>query len=99
MSDLNSDLRLAVDTGKIDMGHRDVLRAINQHRAKAIVIAEKGMKDMADDIVHMSGIAELKIIRFKGNSMELGGVCGKPYSVNSLAIIEPGNSNILNEEY
>ncbi|MCL4411212.1 50S ribosomal protein L30e, partial [Candidatus Marsarchaeota archaeon] len=31
-----------------------------------------------------------------GNPIELGAVCGKPYSVSTLAIIEAGNSNILN---
>lgn len=35
-------------------------------------------------------------MRFKGNSLELGALCGKPYAVNVMAVIEPGSSNILN---
>jgi large subunit ribosomal protein L30e len=41
----------------------------------------------------------MKVIRFNGNSLELGAACGRPFSVNSLAIIESGNSKILDAEY
>jgi len=49
--------------------------------------------------VHMCNIAGIKLIKFNENSLELGTICGKPYSVNALAIIDQGNSNILNESY
>lgn len=99
MADLNNDLRLTVDTGKVSLGHRETLRALSDNRAKAIVVAEKGRKDSVDDVVHLCNVSGTRLITFKGSSMELGAVCGKPYSVNSLAILEPGNSGILNEEY
>lgn len=99
MSDLNNDVRLAVDTGDVSLGHRDTLRAIHGNTAKAIVIAESGKRSMLDDINHLSKIAGVRIIIFKGGSMELGEICGKPYSINSLAVISPGNSKILDEEY
>jgi large subunit ribosomal protein L30e len=38
-------------------------------------------------------------MKFEGSSIELGAVCGKPFSVNSLAVIEAGESKILNENY
>jgi large subunit ribosomal protein L30e len=99
MSDLTNDLRLAIDTGKVSFGHRSVMRSISSNGAQAIVIASGGKKGIIDDIVHVCGISGIKLIRFKGNSVELGAACGRPYSVNSLAIIEAGNSSILNEEY
>ena len=99
LADLNNDVRLAVDTGKVSFGHREVLRAINDNSAKVIVVALKGRKSMVEDINHICKVAGVRIINFKGSSVELGTVCGKPYSVNSLAIIEAGNSVILNEQY
>lgn len=99
LADLNNDLRLAVDTGKVNFGHREVLRAINSSSAKVVVIAEKGRKSMIDDVNHVCKVAGIRVIGFRGNSMELGTVCGKPYSVNSLAVIEAGNSTILDEQY
>jgi len=99
MTDLAGDIRLAVDTGKVAIGYREVAKSISNSEAKAVVIAAKGKKDIIDDIVHMCNIAGIKIIKFNENSLELGTICGKPYSVNALAIIDQGSSNILNESY
>lgn len=99
MADLNNDLRLAVDTGDVVIGSRAVAKAVSANKAKAVVVASKGRKEAVDDLVHACKIAEVKVIRFNGNSLDLGAVCGKPHSVNGLAIVEAGNSNILNEEY
>jgi len=99
MADLAGDIRLAVDTGKVAIGYREVAKSISNSEAKAVVIAAKGKKDIIDDIVHMCNIAGIKIIKFNENSLELGTICGKPYSVNALAIIDQGSSNILNESY
>jgi large subunit ribosomal protein L30e len=99
MSDLTNDLRLAIDTGNVSFGHRSVFRTISSNSARAIVIASGGKKGVVDDIMHLCNIAGIKLIKFKGNSLELGAACGRPYSVNSLAIVEAGNSKILNEEY
>jgi large subunit ribosomal protein L30e len=35
------------------------------------------------------------VFRFEGNNMELGALCGKPFSVSALAVIDKGTSNIL----
>ncbi|MCL5419668.1 MAG: 50S ribosomal protein L30e [Candidatus Marsarchaeota archaeon] len=99
MSDLTNDLRLAIDTGKVSFGNRSVSRLISTNSAKAVVVAIKGKKEIIDDLTHICGVAGMKVIRFNGNSLELGAACGRPFSVNSLAIIESGNSKILDAEY
>ena len=46
-----------------------------------------GYKDLKD--------ANVKVHIYDGNNMELGALCGKPFSVSALAIIDKGSSNIL----
>ena len=99
LADLSNDVRLAVDTGKVSLGYREVIKAVNTNSAKVVVVAEKGKKSIIDDVNHVCKIAGIKLVSFKGGSLDLGTVCGKPYSVNSLAIIEEGNSKIVTEEY
>ncbi len=99
MADLTRDLRLAVDTGKVTLGTREVAKAISENKVKLVVIATGGRKDFVADIMHMCNVAEIKTLKYEGNSLNLGTVCGKPYSINAAAILEPGNSNILNENY
>lgn len=88
-----------MDTGKVTLGNRSVMRAISDSSAQAVVIAAKGKKEIIEDIIHVCGVAQVKVLKFKGNSLELGATCGKPYSVNALAVISAGNSGILNENY
>ncbi len=99
MADLNSDLRMAVDSGEVVLGIEETTRAINVSRAKLVIVSGTGSDGSVSDLAHVCGIAGVKLVKFAGNSMELGAVCGKPYSVSSLAVISPGNSKILDEEY
>lgn len=99
MADLARDLRLAVDTGKVALGTREVERAINRNKVKLVVIASKGKHEAVADISHLCNVGEVKMIKFNTGSLELGTICGKPYSINAVAIVEVGNSNILNETY
>jgi large subunit ribosomal protein L30e len=99
ISDINNDIRLAVDTGKVVIGNKSVMRAINESSVQAVIISSKGKKEIIEDIIHMCSVAQIKLLKFSGNSLELGTVCGKPFSVNALAVLSPGNSNILKENY
>ena len=99
MVDIARDLRLAVDTGKVVIGTREVERLIGKDSPKLVVIAAKGKHSDVSDILHLCNVAEIKVLKSDTGSLELGAICGKPYSVNAVAIIEAGDSNILNENY
>jgi large subunit ribosomal protein L30e len=97
IADIGNDIRLAVDTGKVTLGHRAVMRAISENGALAVVIASKGKKEIVEDITHLCTVSQTKLLRFSGNSLELGALCGKPYSVNALVVLDAGSSNILKD--
>jgi large subunit ribosomal protein L30e len=99
MSDLARDIRLAVDTGKVAIGSKEVQGSVERNSAKLVIVAANGKKDAIMDIAHICSIANIKLIKYDATSTNLGVVCGKPYTINALAVIEPGNSNILNESY
>ncbi len=98
MADLANDIRLAVDSGKTAIGINTVVDSIKRSTAKLVIIANKNRQGSLQDILHMAGIAGIKVINYSANPVELGAICGKPFSVSVLSIIEPGNSNILNSE-
>lgn len=50
---------------------------------------------MMADIEHYAKLFGVGILRYSGNSVELGVAAGRPFSVSVLSIVEPGNSNIL----
>lgn len=99
MADLANDIRLAVDSGKTVFGIKESTDSILKNTAKAVIVASSNKKDRINDIMHLAKISNIKIVVFDGNPMNLGVVCGKPFSVSVAAIIEAGSSNILNETY
>ncbi len=98
MADLSTNIRLAVDSGDVALGLNKVLGSVKKNEAKLIVVAAKSRSDILQDITHISKVSNIKHIQFNGNSMELGALCGKPYSVSVLSIINPGHSKILEEQ-
>lgn len=97
MADLNVDIRLAVDSGETALGENKAVEAIRKNSAKVVVVASKNKNETVQDVMHMAKLSNIKVLVFEGTSMELGSVCGKPYSVSVLSVIEPGNSNILSD--
>ena len=98
MADLANDIRLAVDSGKTAIGLNTVVESIKNNSAKLVIVADKAKQSNLQDIQHVASIAGIRVIKFEGNPVELGAVCGKPFSISTLSVIEAGNSNILKEE-
>lgn len=92
-----NNIRLAVDSGKVALGVNKVMDSIKKNDAKLVVVAAKNRQDILEDLQHISKVSSIKTVVFNGNSMELGAICGKPYSVSALSIIEEGHSKILEE--
>ncbi|MDE1833202.1 MAG: 50S ribosomal protein L30e [Candidatus Micrarchaeota archaeon] len=99
MADLANDIRLAVDSGDTAIGINSVEQSIKSDKAKVVVIASNNKKETIEDLMHLAKIANIRVLTIKGNSMDLGSICGKPYSVSAVSVISPGNSKILDEKY
>jgi large subunit ribosomal protein L30e len=99
MADLSNDIRLAVDSGKAAFGINNASKAIQSNNVKMLIVASKNKGDRLSDIQHLAKISNIRVQVFEGTPIALGVVCGKPFSVSVLSIIDAGNSKILEEEY
>ncbi len=90
--DIEKALRKALKTGKVNMGSKRTIKALKNGEAKLIVMAANWPKEVKQEIEKHNK----PIITFNGTNMELGAICGKPFSVAALAIIDAGESEILN---
>jgi large subunit ribosomal protein L30e len=52
-------------------------------------------REVREDIEYYSKLSNVPLIVYKGTSLDLAAVCGRPYSVSALSIREPGDSEIL----
>jgi len=87
--DIPRALRVATDTGDVRFGLREVRRATKAKAAKLVVLASNCPEAAA------SALGEVRTFRFSGTNVDLGAACGVPFSVAAVAVISPGESNIL----
>jgi len=87
--DVPRALRLATDTGQVRFGVREVRKALKGKTAKLVVLASNCPKDVR------SALGEVRVYEFSGTNAELGSACGVPFSVAAMAVLSPGESNIL----
>lgn len=93
--DIERGIRVAVDTGKVILGSNKSIQAIKLGNGELVVMAENAPKNVKADIEAYSKLSEMPVYTFKGSSVELGSICGKPFTVSVLVVQEPGDSNIL----
>ncbi len=90
MIDIARALKTASTTGDVRFGLAETRKSINKGEAKMVVIAsnctEKGL---------VPAQSSAKVLMYQGTNVELGSACGKPFPISALAIINPGESNIL----
>ena len=87
--DMSRALKAAITTGKVEFGVDQTLKAVKGGKAQMVVLARNcPCKDLTGDL-------DVKVHVYDGNNMELGALCGKPFSVSALVIIDKGTSNIL----
>jgi large subunit ribosomal protein L30e len=87
--DVGREIRNAIETGAVKLGVDETKKAVREGNAKLVILASNCPDDFLKDQV------QTKTLRFPGTNVDLGSACGKPFSVSALAVIEPGESDVL----
>ena len=88
-------IRRAMETGKVVLGYRGSEKSVLNGRAKLIILAANAPREQADRIRYLAKIGGVPVYSFRGTTLELGQVCGKPFTVSVLAVEDAGDSSIL----
>jgi large subunit ribosomal protein L30e len=95
MIDVDKAIATAVKTGKVLFGANKAVESVKLNRAKLIVLASNCPLNIMHDIKFYSRFSNIPLVIYKGNSIDLGAICGKPFMVSALTVREPGDSDIL----
>ena len=87
--DIGRALKSAISTGKVELGVDQTTKAVKDGKAQMVILARNCPS------AELKGDIGVKVHVYDGNNMELGALCGKPFSVSALVIIDKGSSNIL----
>ncbi|MBP7410958.1 50S ribosomal protein L30e [Methanoculleus sp. 10] len=90
--DFNASLRKAVKTGTVFLGQNKTRECIEEGKARLVVVA----KNSPESVKNLVNEIDIPVYVYEGSSVQLGKACGMPYVVSALAVVEPGESDILN---
>jgi len=93
--DIDKAIAAAVKTGKVSFGTNSAIQNAQSGKAKLIVVASNCPKNVSADIEYYCKLSNVPLIVYRDSSIDLGGVCGKPFAVSALSIREAGDSEIL----
>ena len=94
-TDIERELVTALKTGTVVLGTRKTLKLLKLGKAKAVIIAANAPPEVKKDVLYYAKLGNTPVYIYPGTSVELGAVCGKPFTVMSLGIIDPGTSRIV----
>lgn len=95
MIDINKAIATTVRTGKVFFGTKNAIKNAKIGKARLIVIAANCSKNAHEDIEYYCKLSDIPVVIYRGTSIDLGAVCGKPFMVSALTIREPGDSEIV----
>jgi large subunit ribosomal protein L30e len=84
-------LRTAIRDGKVSIGAKNTLKSIQKGDAQLVLLAFNCPQRFQVSITSKT----VPTISLDMNSVELGSVCGKPFAISALSIVDPGPSDIM----
>jgi large subunit ribosomal protein L30e len=91
--DVQRSLRTVIATGKVLIGADQTAKAVERGEAKLVILAENAPH--GDDLRAKASSKRVPVYRFQGIGTQLGPACGKPFSISALAVVDAGESDIL----
>ena len=95
MVSLDQALAIAVKTGKVLFGANSTIKNVMTGKVRLAIVASNCPEKIRRDIEKYCKLSGIPLIVSPRNNMELGRVCGKPFPIATLAIRDPGDSDIL----
>ena len=92
---IERELKNLIKTGKYTLGARSTIKAVATGRAKMVIIAKNAPPELRDRVLYYARLGGIPVYTFEGTSQDLGVVCGKPFKISMIAVIDEGSSRIL----
>jgi large subunit ribosomal protein L30e len=93
--DLAHALKVALQTGKVQIGLTETLASARANQARMVIVA-RTCPDTS--LTGNAKIGKAPIYHYDGTAIELGAACGRPFPISAIAILDPGSSAILSLE-
>jgi len=93
--DLAHALKVALETGKVEIGLSQTLAAADAKKARLVIVSKTCPNPK---LTKERALGKVPIYHYEGTAVELGQACGRPFPISAMAILDPGSSAILSLE-
>ena len=93
--DIEKAINMVVSTGKVKTGYKSVLKSVLNGKVKATIVSNNLPTNVENELIRNCKLSEIPIIRYDKSGKDLGAICGRPHKVSTIAILDAGNSKIL----
>jgi large subunit ribosomal protein L30e len=95
VTDIGRELQVAMNTGRVVIGFEETKKAVLAGTPKMVILAANAPRWARDDIEYYARLAGIPVFIFPGSSIELGAAAKRPHRIMAIAVIDPGQSEIL----
>ena len=93
--DANKEIRRAVDTGEVSMGTREAKKKMLEGKGEMVIVSRNIPLGEKEVLKHLAKIENKKFFEYPETGLVLGSVCGKPFTISAMLILDAGKSKVL----
>ncbi|GMH39499.1 hypothetical protein BSKO_07397 [Bryopsis sp. KO-2023] len=92
---INTRLALVMKSGKYTLGYKSTRKCLRSGKAKLVIVSTNTPAVRRSEVEYCAMLAKCGVHKYSGNNVELGTACGKYFRVSMLAVVDPGDSDII----
>lgn len=94
MVEVNKEIRRAVDTGSVVFGYKQCRKELAKNNGEIVIVASNLPKNQKETLIHLAKVEGKKVFEFSENGLALGSICGKPFVISSMIVLNKGKSKV-----
>jgi len=93
--EISKEIRRAVDTGKVLFGYKACQKNLVLGNGELVVVSSNLPQNKKETLKQLADTEKKKFLEVPQTGLELGSVCGKPFGISAMIVLEVGKSKVL----
>jgi large subunit ribosomal protein L30e len=93
--DTNKEIRRAVDTGKVVFGTKECKKKLLAGLGEMLIVSKNLPQNQKETLKQIASVENKKFYEYSEPGLVLGSVCGKPFVISAMLVLDAGKSKVL----
>ena len=85
-------IKRLLNTGKVTIGSEVSIKMLKSGKLRAVIMSSNCPTERMTEIKKLAG--NMRLYKYPGTSLELGEVCGRPFPVSVIGVVDPGDADL-----